>query len=1680
MCEPRPLPQPSPRVLGEGKKRRVGSAHHGHQRRWAEPTLLAVVALFLLVGQSALADNPHFIVDNFSSPLPDAPAMKFSVDTANPKVGLGTLKADYEVTLAEKNIEITIPDEHWLIPAPGKLVFWLKGDGSGNELQFVMYTGKFRLEPDGRRSAIDVRGVDLPRVKLDSKDWKEITLDVPNQIPEGNAAWVARMRILGNFPDDKSATRPTRFDGSISLDDMRLYPDVAAAPQAAVATALLGPAIRDFTSDIAMALDARNFTPNSAKIKVRLSMTDRNQNTVADRDFNLVIDGNQSKEFKLDLAPENIGVYLPPFHVTGDVMSTDLPALAARVDANIVMANSRILVDNLSNVNGNWLTRGYRNLPGPERPISQDMRSWNYWIMGEACRAVPWVQTATKINRVLLDRPSGANATHFPPDKFAMKFDYSGESIAFTGFDRYLPGNAFQFGIWVKGDGSNSRLMANFLDFSDLSDFWYGGWKRVENGDRVICRLDFTDWRYFTVPLPGNGIGTNTIRGSTEGIDFPIELTDLVILPEPLADKPDPARPAPVQSGTVLIGPMFADTQQTAATTLAAMIGYDDPKMEYAPQLGATVSIQNAWRTGRRKIEADWTLADRDNQPIVTGKQIVEIPGGEIRNLRIELASEAAKIATRPGPLRLQVVASDQSDFATNVTREIALAKPDAIVPLADFEADRGYLGSKLEDVKDAPEPGEPAAHTSAAQHHSGQRSLEILWDKEKHPTKFVAIDPPIPGVSIEATMWVKGDGSGALFYPIIGGPKGVRHGLGTRTWNLFIPRVEGGALQDAVRLDFTDWRQFTFTFPPVPSTFDKTSPVLHFLPTYPQGLHLAVDARGATGNSGAVYVDDVTIRTHLSPDSRLALSLRRDSESDVVRPDSHITFVASNYDAAATHHAQVTGGVFDWRGSRIAPVEAALDLKPAENKEIAIEQKLPPGAYELRVQMKEGEHVAASVTQDLLVADLAPVLGPEWPVALKDEWKLRVPIKDKFTYLDEDWDWIEHYPGNIQTTTMHNRFAPVQANGADPWMLLGFSALWSSGTGYEQMKAGAFNRIHRHSGQGVDIFLVPQRDEDWETYVIEVMRGVGKNISGWVMWDNPDGTSSLALSPKRLASLIRIADKWRRVYCPNTPMIIGGMARSTAIPYLGQLAKEEVLPQINGVNVRMDVGRMSPEDSQVLQYARALRESLAAGGPDANIVLLTELDWAVEKTSAGLNVFDQAAYLVRSDLLLSQVGIKPALSVRNGDYERLGTGLAYRSELDIPPMSEQTLTFNLKPAWWAMVRTRELLSQLKAMDPIPVQDVVPERTRATLFARNSDGKGVAILWRNDNPGAVSFSHTGLNVESAEDIFGAPVAAQDGWYSIGKMPVIFNLAAPAMDAAGGLRLLWVRDVAEPAWPQRVIAEFAPDSGQKVGYSQTGGIAAPFAGRTPTGNMEKTQGLAFGNGSLEKFAVDVPTGSGLILRKRYFLDKTGQSAVVIVNGKSAGAWNLKRSEAALSEGVREGLFVVEAALLSGQPKAEIEIRYDGPANTIGWTVLEYQRGDFPLSALGPVHADQQVGPIRIGRNMVGGPLKVDTDSFANGIGAYANSLLEYPLNGQFSRFTAKVGIDAATEGRGSVIFEAWGDGKKIFSSGIMSGLDRAKPVDINVSGINRLRLIVNDAGDGNKYDAGDWCEPVLKR
>ncbi|MCY3024535.1 MAG: hypothetical protein NTW87_36635, partial [Planctomycetota bacterium] len=1019
------------------------------------------------------------------------------------------------------------------------------------------------------------------------------------------------------------------------------------------------------------------------------------------------------------------------------------------------------------------MTRGYVVQGGNQR-LEADWSRLRNFTVGETYRFSPLTQTALSISRVDLEQTGAKDdAGPRPPGLYALRVDFDGDGAVFNGrheHDRYLPGNPFRAGFWVKGDKSGAALSVITHDFSDMADFWPGGWKRVED-EKTLCVLDFDTWRYIELDLPGGGVGNNTRRGSSDGIDFPLEIAAFRIDARPAQGSKTP------RHGTFYLGPIHIFTQQRLAETLSVAIGYDDPNHLYSPAAtaetgtaGANVTIQNAWPGGERTVKADWALLDRKQEAVARGQQTLVLPPTEARFFRIKLDPHAAAIAKADGPLTLAVTAVDAKDASVTAEKRIVLSKPDSHVTLATFETDRVYLGTKGYGIVNAPPTGTAAAHTTVEKAHGGARSLAIPWDKEKNAERFVAIDPPIPGVPVSMTMWVHGDGSGVLLYPLIGDRRGVNKGAPQGQWDYFLPRATAGGLQDAVRVDWTGWRELSFLLPVIPPTWKDELPVLSFVPSYPLGVHIAVLAGQASGSAGTIFIDDITVETHLPKDRRLDLALEDAGDSNVLAPGADAVAWISNYDRAAAKAVRVRGGAFDWRGARVGQAfqpDSEIKVEPGGSVRVVLAHALPAGVYSLGAEALEGDVVSASVDQDLLVADLKPLLGDDWKAALVDPWKLRVPIDDLAAFIDEDWDWIEQYPGNAQTDSLLQRARAVRKCGGEPLSLLGYSAYWAAGPGYEQRKANAFSRRPRDEGHAVDVFLVPERVEDWDNYVCEMMRGAssetgtaGSEVAGWIVWDNPDGAGPLGMKAERFAPLLEAADRWRRVYCPKTPLLIGGMNRDTAVPYIERLASAGALERFTGVNVRLDVGRLSPEDAQIIRYTRRLQAALKGTPQNPKSVYYTDLDWAVEKDPTGLSGFDQAAYLIRAAFLLAGQGLKQALSIANEDTERLGLGLTWRRARSCPPLVEKPGTYLFKPGWWGMVTARRWLREAQFVAEVEISDVVPGRTRCCLF--QSKGASVAAVWRNDDPGAVSFARTGLDVASAEDLLGSPVAAADG------------------------------------------------------------------------------------------------------------------------------------------------------------------------------------------------------------------------------------------------------------------------------------------------------------------------------
>ena len=107
----------------------------------------------------------------------------------------------------------------------------------------------------------------------------------------------------------------------------------------------------------------------------------------------------------------------------------------------------------------------------------------------------------------------------------------------------------------------------------------------------------------------------------------------------------------------------------------------------------------------------------------------------------------------------------------------------------------------------------------------------------------------------------------------------------------------------------------------------------------------------------------------------------------------------------------------------------------------------------------------------------------------------------------------------------------------------------------------------------------------------------------------------------------------------------------------------------------------------------------------------------------------------------------------------------------------------------------------------------------------------------------------------------------------------------------------------------------------------------------------------------------------------------------------------------------------------------------------------------------------------------GFIEVDGTFFASGIYAHSNSLYAFSIGKKWNDFNFKYGIQDGKPG--TVVFVVRGDGKEIFrSKTVKSGEICSKKLD--VSNVEKLELITEDAGDGWANDWGLWLEPQLAR
>jgi hypothetical protein len=113
-------------------------------------------------------------------------------------------------------------------------------------------------------------------------------------------------------------------------------------------------------------------------------------------------------------------------------------------------------------------------------------------------------------------------------------------------------------------------------------------------------------------------------------------------------------------------------------------------------------------------------------------------------------------------------------------------------------------------------------------------------------------------------------------------------------------------------------------------------------------------------------------------------------------------------------------------------------------------------------------------------------------------------------------------------------------------------------------------------------------------------------------------------------------------------------------------------------------------------------------------------------------------------------------------------------------------------------------------------------------------------------------------------------------------------------------------------------------------------------------------------------------------------------------------------------------------------------------------------------------------------LYGSVFQIGDKTFTKGFGTHAPSEIVYYLNSRYSKFNASIGLQKMTVNaeKSSVVFKVYGDNVLLYQSKLVKNDTPAESIEVNIKGVNELKLVVTDGGDGQDYDWGDWCDAKI--
>jgi hypothetical protein len=137
-------------------------------------------------------------------------------------------------------------------------------------------------------------------------------------------------------------------------------------------------------------------------------------------------------------------------------------------------------------------------------------------------------------------------------------------------------------------------------------------------------------------------------------------------------------------------------------------------------------------------------------------------------------------------------------------------------------------------------------------------------------------------------------------------------------------------------------------------------------------------------------------------------------------------------------------------------------------------------------------------------------------------------------------------------------------------------------------------------------------------------------------------------------------------------------------------------------------------------------------------------------------------------------------------------------------------------------------------------------------------------------------------------------------------------------------------------------------------------------------------------------------------------------------------------------------------------------------------------DLPAAGYGRVAFLDLPWPYAADRNLLGGRLRADGRLYLEGLAMHSASRLTYLLEARYRRFEALLAIDDLAGGRGSVRYRVFVDAEEKFASPVVRGGRPPLPLSVDVTGAQRLDLVVDFADRADEQDHADWLDARLVR